>query len=181
MRVRLARQVSVLALSPSGDVEVIATAGDAHLGGDDFDSALVTCARPEQRRRLPRGRAPNAVASAARARSRGARTRGLPPSRIPSASGLLDEYAARGFSLKGDAAAVRAVREAAEAAKKRLSVIKAVDVHPSDAYAFAPPDAAVALSRLQLEELCGPLLQRLRFPLYEAALTARICAPARRG
>eukprot|EP00966_Prymnesium_polylepis_P068678 1595360-Prymnesium_polylepis.1 len=33
--------VSVLSLAPTGDIEVVATSGDAHLGGDDFDVVLV--------------------------------------------------------------------------------------------------------------------------------------------
>ena len=33
--------VSVVSLGSDGDVEVIATSGDAHLGGNDFDAALV--------------------------------------------------------------------------------------------------------------------------------------------
>lgn len=135
--------VSVLRRSASGDVEVVATSGDARLGGNDFDAALVAW--------------------------------------------LEKQGAAQGWELQGDQAAMRQLADAAEAAKKRLSVVKSVQVaRPyADADAAATTDASspgstaahVELSREQLEQLCDPILRRLRTPLYEAALTARITLP----
>ena len=66
----------------------------------------------------------------------------------------------------------RRLAEAAEAAKVRL-VLKSVDVQPEG----VDDGAAVALTRAQLEVLCEPLLQRLRAPLYEVALSARVALP----
>ena len=121
--------VSVVSLGADGDVEVIATSGDARLGGNDFDAALVQW--------------------------------------------LGDEFGARGAGDDGDAAWQRRLAEAAEAAKVRLSVLKSVDVQPEG----VADGAAVALTRAQLEVLCEPLLQRLRAPLYEVALSARVALP----
>jgi len=76
--------VSVLSLAPTGDIEVVATSGDAHLGGDDFDVVLVEW--------------------------------------------LATQAAALGHPVRESRAAMRKVREAAEAAKKQLSVLKSVAV-----------------------------------------------------
>mmetsp|Transcript_30734 Transcript_30734/g.70480 ORF Transcript_30734/g.70480 Transcript_30734/m.70480 type:complete len:309 (+) Transcript_30734:1-927(+) len=76
--------VSVLSIAATGDIEVIATSGDAHLGGDDFDSVLVDW--------------------------------------------LANQADALGHSLHSNKTAMRQIREAAEAAKKQLSVLKCVMV-----------------------------------------------------
>ena len=83
---------------------------------------------------------------------------------------LADEAAALGHPVRGDLNAMRMLRQAAEAAKIQLSVVKSVAVQvpvgPGEA------SAAVELTRAQLEGLCEPLLRRLKSPLYEVALSA---------
>ncbi|KAL3912734.1 MAG: hypothetical protein SGPRY_008233 [Prymnesium sp.] len=118
--------VSVLELCASGDVEVLATSGDAHLGGEDFDAALV--------------------------------------------GWLARQAESQGIAVRKNKAAMRRLREAAEAAKIRLSVMKSVTVEVSGAE--EGQEVEVELTRSQLEELCEPLLRRLKNPLYEVALTA---------
>ena len=157
--------VSVLRLSAGGDLEVVATSGDARLGGNDFDAALVGWLRKEGAVRL-------------------------------------------GTSYARDPAALRQLREASEAAKKRLSVVKQVDVPlpggsggsggkaaaggavagggaaaggaaagGAAGGAASASAAAVTLSRATLEAVCDELFRRMKRPLYEVALSARLTLP----
>ncbi len=136
--------VSALRLTGGGaTVEVIATSGDSHLGGSDFDARIV--------------------------------------------AHLLERAEAAG--LPASAGARRGLSEAAEAAKKRLSVVKAVRVDLTEACerggagavsevgGSSESGAVTELSRATVEALCEPLLQRLRAPLYEVSLTSRIALP----
>ena len=130
----------MLRLEEDGSVEVVATSGDARLGGNDFDAVLIKWARAEL---------------------------GAPD---------------------GDAAAYeRRLAAAVEEAKKRLSVVTAVNVTlPAGVAQPAAPgeggnggdDApCVELSRVRLEQLCDGLFRRLKTPLYEVALSAKITLP----
>ena len=78
--------MSVLRVTPSGALEVVATSGDARLGGNDFDSALLGWLRKERQARL----------------------------------GTASE--------SSDPQVSRQLAQAAEEAKKRLSVVKTVMV-----------------------------------------------------
>jgi molecular chaperone DnaK (HSP70) len=123
-----------------GLVEVLATAADGRLGGDDMDDALEAW--------------------------------------------LLDALAAAAHA--GAAAAIRAqpalrfgARRALEAAKVALSVRKAASVTlPCASDGSAPsasqPPLELTLSRAELEAACGPVLARLKRPIYEAALNAQL-------
>ena len=155
--------MSVLRVTPSGALEVVATSGDARLGGNDFDSALLGWLRKERQARL----------------------------------GTASE--------SSDPQVSRQLAQAAEEAKKRLSVVKTVMVPlgttlvkagttpgttPGTAPGTAPgttagtagPQApaeelAVELSRATLEKLCDDLFRRLKRPLYEVSLSAQLTLP----
>ena len=126
--------VSVLKLGDEGRVEVMATSGDARLGGNDFDALLVEWLAEECSERLADGKVQ------------------LTP------------------QLR------RQLGDAAEAAKKQLSVVKSVTV-PLPATGADGCGSSVDLSRAVLEKLCDPLFRRLREPLYEVALSARLTLP----
>ena len=138
--------VSVLRISDGGSVEVVATSGDARLGGNDWDAALL--------------------------------------------SWLCEESERLGVKAKGDASKMRQLMQAGEAAKKRLSVVKSVEVPLPVAAATAAADAdiemgegegeeivEITLSRERFEKLCDGLFRRLKTPLYEVALSAKITLP----
>ena len=138
--------VSVLQLTPAEAadelmrVEVVATAGDAHLGGHDLDVALT--------------------------------------------SHLCDEAEARGLAPRANPVAVRRLAEVAEDAKKRLSVVKRVEIElrgeaegEAERERGAAEGCTYSLSRETLEVLGDPLLRRMREPLYQLALSARIALP----
>ena len=155
--------MSVLRVTPSGALEVVATSGDAPLGGTDFDSALLGWLRKERQARL----------------------------------GTASE--------SSDPQVSRQLAQAAEEAKKRLSVVKTVMVPlgttlvkagttpgttpgktpgtaPGTTAGTAGPQApaeelAVELSRATLEKLCDDLFRRLKRPLYEVSLSAQLTLP----
>jgi molecular chaperone DnaK len=91
---------------------------------------------------------------------------------------LADESDELGIHVRDDPSAMRQLAEACEAAKKRLSVVSSVSVPlPSADVARHGDSPSVTLSRKQLEVLCDTLLRRLKLPLYEVALSARVTLP----
>ena len=139
--------VSVLRISDSGSVEVVATSGDSQLGGNDWDALLVKW--------------------------------------------LADQSAKRGVNAAGEPALMRQLMQATEAAKKRLSVVKSVEVplpivgeggggeggEGEGGGVSSNESPGIELSRARLEELCDGLFRRLKQPLYEVALSARVTLP----
>ncbi|WP_434416604.1 molecular chaperone DnaK [Nannocystis pusilla] len=119
----------------SGVFEVLATAGDTLLGGEDFDAALVD----------------------------------------HLAEGFLREH---GVDLRKDRAALVKLQEAAQRAKHELSWSLATDVQvPFVAAAGGKPlHLQASLSRLELERLVRPLIQRTLGPCRRALADAKLRA-----
>ncbi|MFZ6178024.1 molecular chaperone DnaK [Nannocystis pusilla] len=119
----------------SGVFEVLATAGDTLLGGEDFDAALVD----------------------------------------HLAEGFQREH---GIDLRRDRAALVKLQEAAQRAKHELSWSLATDVQvPFVAAAEGRPlHLQASLSRLELERLVRPLIQRTLEPCRRALADAKLRA-----
>ena len=124
--------VSILSIS-SGVIEVLATAGDNHLGGDDFDKRLA------------------------------------------------DELVGRfkkesGVDIRGDAAAMNRVREAAEAAKKELSSLSATTVNlPFLATKRGEPvHFETTVTRAEFEGVTKDLVERTMGPCKRALADAKM-------
>ncbi|MFY0541592.1 Hsp70 family protein [Nannocystis pusilla] len=119
----------------SGVFEVLATAGDTLLGGEDFDAALVD----------------------------------------HLAEGFQREH---GIDLRKDRAALVKLQEAAQRAKHELSWSLATDVQvPFVAAAGGKPlHLQASLSRLELERLVRPLIQRTLEPCRRALADAKLRA-----
>ena len=138
--------MSVLRVTPSGALEVVATSGDARLGGNDFDSALLGWLRKERQARL----------------------------------GTASE--------SSDPQVSRQLAQAAEEAKKRLSVVKTVMVPlgttlvkagttpgttPGRTPGTAPgTTAGTAGPQAPAEELAVELSRAMRRPLPSSQATA---------
>ncbi|MCY0995000.1 molecular chaperone DnaK [Nannocystis sp. ILAH1] len=119
----------------SGVFEVLATAGDTLLGGEDFDAALVD----------------------------------------HLAEGFQREH---GIDLRRDRAALVKLQEAAQRAKHELSWSLATDIQvPFVAAAGGKPlHLQASLSRLELERLVRPLIQRTLEPCRRALADAKLRA-----
>ncbi|PCC67611.1 molecular chaperone DnaK [Nannocystis exedens] len=119
----------------SGVFEVLATAGDTLLGGEDFDAALVD----------------------------------------HLAEGFLREH---GVDLRRDRAAQVKLQDAAQKAKHELSWSLATEIHVPFVAASGgrPLHLQASLSRLELERLVRPLIQRTLAPCRRALADAKLRA-----
>ena len=124
--------VSVLELG-DGVFEVKSTNGDTHLGGEDFDNAIVNY--------------------------------------------FIDEFKKTdGIDLKKDNAAMQRLKDEAEKAKKELSTTTEYEVNIPfiTADADGPKHFELKLTRVKLEELVAPLLNRLDDPVEKALKDAKL-------
>ncbi|MFZ5478489.1 MAG: molecular chaperone DnaK [Myxococcota bacterium] len=95
------------------------------------------------------------------------------------ASWLLEKFAEEtGMSLEGDPVAMQRVKEAAEKAKQELSSATETEIHlPFITATPAGPQHLMAeLGRVQLEQLCADLVDRLEAPCRQALKDARLNA-----
>lgn len=168
--------VSVLELRAGGSIEVLATSGDARLGGTDFDAAIVAMVLKEAEGRGYSEFRRNAAAlrtlrerveaakiklsvvksvelalpAAGRRPARGDRAEGSPSS----------DSEGPGGGEAGGAGEAGGGGEAGEAGGGGVA-----------------DEEVMVLTRVAIEAACEPLLQRLKNPLYEVALAARIALP----
>lgn len=139
-----------------GFVEVIATSGDSHLGGDDFDAAIATWLIEQI-----------ANKKASQSKSDTSDCSILSPSTLIS-------------QIKRDPLLLSKIYIAAENAKIDLSVNKSVTIelgnmfNDGNLYSFN-------MTQGKFESLTKSLLQRLLRPLREAAITAGINLPGDSG
>ena len=158
--------VSVLALRSDGDVEVLATSGDAHLGGADFDAALCSWLRDALREAdvaLPAGAAGQVVLATAAEEAK-------------KRLSVLKEVDVGGDDAPSSSAVAVAAAEDDDARADQPTGPR-LDVQQAAAGTEPPAAGAVRVSRARLEELSEPLLQRLKGPLYEAAVMAGVTLP----
>ena len=105
-------------------------------------------------------------------------------------SWLCEESERLGVKAKGDASKMRQLMQAGEAAKKRLSVVKSVEVplpvaasdggggrRYRDGRGRRGGDRRDHIEPGALRKLCDGLFRRLKTPLYEVALSAKITLP----
>jgi len=120
-----------------GIVEVRSTSGDARLGGDDFDTALVNCLAEM----------------------------------FDKANGLGERR-----SIRKSAIALQRLREAAEAAKIRLSSSSKVTLSLPFFYKSAegPQDFKATITRNMFDKICVEDYRRIRAPVDEAMALAGI-------
>ena len=89
---------------------------------------------------------------------------------------ISDRAADQGMDPRSSSEAMSQLRQNVENAKIKLSVVKSKTV-------FVPPTPSstdgleLELTRSDLERVCEPLLRRLKGPLYEVAISARVAMP----
>jgi molecular chaperone DnaK len=144
-----------------GTIEVLSTGGDARLGGDDWDAAVVAWLREQVGGGLPAGGG-------------------------GGGGGGDDDDDDGGAAKEEDAALAARLKALAEYAKVQLSEADAVDLSvPAAAAAAARGSGAAAaagaqsrkvvrLTRAKLDELSAPLFRRARLPLDAACWQAGI-------
>jgi molecular chaperone DnaK len=125
--------ISILEIGKEGVFEVLATNGDTHLGGDDFDHALVTWAADEFKRD-------------------------------------------HGIDLRQDTMALHRLREACEKAKCELSSAMETELNLPfiTADAAGPKHLLMKLSRAKLEQIIGPIMDRVKAPCLKCLEDAKV-------